>query len=133
MFQYTLRISSDGRRYNMSGVIRANLRIQFQIRSTLKAVLAVSVLKLLLINPAVGQTLKANIGINLANIASHSPQWMFVDVMKQSAEWIVQDTNGVQWSTDNVDIPQQSNGSPVQVPFSDGANSYSFSFLIIII
>ena len=115
----------------MSKFISANLRIRFRIRNTLKAVLTVSALNVLLIIPAVGQTLKPNIGINLANIASHSPQWMFVDVMKQSAEWMVQDTDGVQWSIDNVDIPQQPNGYPVQVPFSDGANSYRVHSLLL--
>lgn len=80
------KISSDRRRYEMHGVISANRRIQLRIRNTLEAVLKVSSVILLLINPAAGQTLQPNIGINLANIASHSPQWMFVDVMKQSAE-----------------------------------------------
>ena len=108
----------------MSGIISAKRRGQFLIRNRLKAIFTLSSLIMLLINPAAGQTLMPNIGINLSNIASHSPQWMFVDVMKQSAEWIVQDTNGVQWSIDNVDIPQLSNGYPVQVPFSDGINSY---------
>ena len=115
----------------MHGVISANRRIQLRIRNTLKALLTVSALILLSINPAAGQTLQPNIGINLANIASHSPQWMFVDVMKQSAEWIVQDTNGVQWSIENVDIPQQSNGYPTQVPFSDGASSYRVHSLLL--
>lgn len=63
-----------------------------------------------------------NIGINLSSVHDYSTEFVFTDAMKQSREWISFNADGTgPWST-NLAVPLQSNGFPIQIPYSDGIN-----------
>ena len=62
------------------------------------------------------------VGINLAGIEDWSEEFVFVDIMNQSREWIPFDvTPNAPWSSD-VEIPLRSDGYPLEIPFSNGVN-----------
>ena len=64
------------------------------------------------------------IGINLSHIHYWSSQWMFVDAMKQSWDWFVQDIDGIVWNEPNIKIPLRDDGYPKEVPFMSGSKPY---------
>lgn len=60
------------------------------------------------------------IGTNLSGIQDWSEEFVFVDVMKQSRQWISHDTTGGSAWSSNLLAPLGTNGYPLQVPFAVG-------------
>ncbi|MFQ5568317.1 MAG: T9SS type A sorting domain-containing protein [Rhodothermales bacterium] len=73
---------------------------------------------------SLAQEAPRQIGINLYNIGPWDPQLLFVDVMKQSQGWLVQDVAGIEWSIDTVEVPTRADGYPSHVPFVQGTDSF---------
>lgn len=62
------------------------------------------------------------VGINLAGIQDWSEEFVFVDVMNQSREWISHDfAANADWSSD-VQIPLRSDGYPLEIPYDNGVD-----------
>ena len=62
------------------------------------------------------------VGTNLSGIEDYSSEYVFVDVFKQSRKWISYETgSGKPWSS-GVNIPLNSNGYPIEIPYDDGVN-----------
>jgi hypothetical protein len=62
------------------------------------------------------------IGTNLTGIVDYSTEFVFVDVFKQSREWIAHEiSSGSPWSS-GVHIPLNSQGYPLEIPYHDGIN-----------
>ncbi|EFC47802.1 hypothetical protein NAEGRDRAFT_57192 [Naegleria gruberi] len=70
-------------------------------------------------------TIKANspndgskLGVNVNSVVDYSPQWTFVDLMKQARAWILQDLEGMNsiyiWSYNN-EIKLRSDGYPASI------------------
>ncbi len=62
------------------------------------------------------------VGTNLAGIEDWSSEYVFVDVFNQSRKWISYEIgSGKPWSS-GVNIPLDSNGYPLEIPFNNGVN-----------
>ena len=85
----------------------------------------------LLTNISTPAQLDRPIGVNLSGIHDYSPQWMFVDAMKQCRPWIVQPNAGSPWSVDTVAIPSRPDGYPLEVPFVQGTDSFIVHTLLL--
>jgi len=60
------------------------------------------------------------VGINLAGIEDWSEEFVFVNVMNQSREWITHGlADGSEWSS-GVDIPMRTDGYPIEIPYDNG-------------
>ena len=84
----------------------------------MKRIFLKTVMAILLFSVAyVSYSQKRPMGINLDVITDWSPQFMFVDAMKQSREWLVQPTDGSFWNDDSIAVPMRPDGYPTHVPF----------------
>ncbi len=62
------------------------------------------------------------IGTNITGIVDYSSEYVFVDVFRQSRQWIAHDsTPGAPWNS-GVDIPLRADGYPVEIPYNDGVH-----------
>lgn len=62
------------------------------------------------------------VGINLSPVEDWSEEFVFVDVMNQSREWIAHDiAPGSDWSSD-VEVPLRADGYPIEIPYSNGSD-----------
>ena len=62
------------------------------------------------------------VGINLNGVVDWSPEYVFVDVFKQSRSWIAHDNvGGAPWSS-GVAVPLRSDGFPVEIPYDNGVD-----------
>ncbi|MFK7970875.1 MAG: Ig-like domain-containing protein [Bacteroidia bacterium] len=62
------------------------------------------------------------IGINLTGIVDWSEEYVFVDVMKQSRNWIAHEQrSGAPWSS-GVSIPLRPDGYPIEIPYNNGVD-----------
>lgn len=76
-----------------------------------------------LIQLATAQLADRRVGMNLGSLRELSQEWMFVDAMKQCRPWLVQDIAEQNWSIEEIEIPQRSDGYPTHVPFWNGVDS----------
>ncbi len=61
-------------------------------------------------------------GTNLTSISDWSEEFVFVDVFKQSREWIAHEYgSGVPWSS-SVSVPLDANGYPLEIPYDNGTD-----------
>lgn len=60
---------------------------------------------------------ETQLGINLSHIHYWSSQWMFKDVMKQSAPWWIQPEDLSEWSVNEI-IPLRDDGYPIEIPYN---------------
>lgn len=65
------------------------------------------------------------IGINLSHIAFWSSQWLFVDIMKQSAPWLGRDLSGQTWMIDTLSFPLRQDGYPTHMPYITGNDTFA--------
>jgi hypothetical protein len=71
------------------------------------------------------------VGMNLAEINYWETQIMFVNVMKYSSEWFTPNQN-YEWDTGQRNlVPADSDGYPLQIPYTVGSNQLYFSTLIL--
>lgn len=62
------------------------------------------------------------IGINLIAVEDWSEEFVFVDVMNQSREWIAHDlAPGAEWQSD-VEVPLRPDGYPLEIPYNNGTD-----------
>lgn len=62
------------------------------------------------------------VGINLTGIQDWSEEYVFVDVFKQSRNWIAHENrSGAPWSS-GVAIPLRSDGYPIEIPYDNGVD-----------
>jgi hypothetical protein len=60
------------------------------------------------------------VGINLAGVKDWSEEFVFVDIMNQSRDWIFHDlAPGSDWQSD-VEIPVRPDGYPIEIPYNNG-------------
>lgn len=72
------------------------------------------------------------VGMNLSFMYDYSPQWVFVDVMKQSREWFVQEhVDFPAFSVEGINIPARADGYPTKVPFTVGSKQYRVHTLLV--
>lgn len=91
-----------------------------------------SLFAVLLTTIAAAQSPQRPIGMNLSFIPDYSPQWMFVDAMKQCREWFVQEnTDFPSFSVEGIAIPSRTDGYPIRVPFTVGAKQYRVHTLLL--
>src|SRR3989344_3973219 len=71
-------------------------------------------------NSIINLAVNKNLGVNVASVDYYSPQWIFVDAMKHSGEWITGDAQGGgAWDTQLINsIPLDSNGYPLEIPYT---------------
>jgi len=63
------------------------------------------------------------IGTNLAGIKDWSSEYVFVDVFNQCRKWIPHEYgSGVPWES-TVNIPLNTNGYPLEIPYDNGIDS----------
>lgn len=73
---------------------------------------------------AVAQSDDRPVGINLWNLYDWSSQFLFVDAMKTSRDWIVTDAEESAWSVEGVEVPRRADGYPTHVPFEVDGQAY---------
>ncbi len=62
------------------------------------------------------------VGINLTAVKDWSEEFVFVDVMNQSRDWIFHDlAPGADWQSD-VEIPLRPDGYPIEIPYNNGVD-----------
>lgn len=64
------------------------------------------------------------IGINLASLSPWDSQMLFVDLMKQSHPFMVQDSTGIEWEIEDIQYPSRIDGYPTVVPFYVNDSAY---------
>ena len=69
------------------------------------------------------QAQKRPMGVNLDVITDWSPQFMFVNAMRQCREWLVQPTDGRYWDDPSISVPMRPDGYPTHVPFVHNGDS----------
>jgi len=63
------------------------------------------------------------IGTNLAGVVDWSSEFVFVDVMKQSRNWVPHDLGpNADWDS-GIEIPLNSDGYPLEIPYDNGIDS----------
>ena len=72
------------------------------------------------------------IGTNLAGISDWSQEITFVDLMKSSRDWINHEGSGSPWSS-GVNIPLDSNGYPLEIPYNNGINPPQYTRTVLLI
>jgi hypothetical protein len=65
------------------------------------------------------------IGVNLNHIYDWSPQFVFVDAMKSSRDWLVNEVGSHDWQVEGITVPRRAvDGYPTHVPFEVDGRSY---------
>lgn len=65
------------------------------------------------------------IGVNLNHIYDWSPQFLFVDAMKSSRDWLVNEVGSHDWQVEGIAVPRRTaDGYPTHIPFEVDGRSY---------
>lgn len=72
-------------------------------------------------------------GANLGVLTDYTPQWFYVNVMRQARPWFVEpNVDGDEiWAVDGVAIPSRPDGYPLQVPFVHRGREYRVHTLLL--